>query len=184
MNRRVRLKIRLGMVGICLTVLALLVTVEELGTAPLNRTQDRLVVLQTQWAPATLALHELRAELAEMRAYELAQVSHGDDAAAVADYDKRIAASLERATQALADYEATNPPAQHAPRVQEVKQRLRAYLDAHARIEAAVHDGNHAKADQLAIAEAQPLRRALFDSIVALTEDTYRLPAAQPLAAR
>ncbi len=184
MERNMHFKIPAGSVAMGLAAIVLVAVLGTLSTRPLSQTQEKLTVLQKTWAPSTIALHELRAELAELRTYELAQISHAGDPDQVADYDRRIAEKLKGIGEQLAVYEATEPPAEQAALAAQVKRKLADYLAVHTLIADAIHQGDVAGARELSTSRALPLRRDLFNDIVVLTDKAYDRHPTQALAER
>ncbi|MBB5737972.1 MULTISPECIES: Tar ligand binding domain-containing protein [Xanthomonas] len=151
-----------------LTVVALLAVVSWLVLGPLGRTSDRLDYLEHRRIAPSLALHELRASLAEFRALELGQIVHVGDAAEVADYDQRLADTRQRLDRAWSHYAATAPEGDEARLRSSLKSRLDSYLDLHARIAEAAHAGDKAQAKALSTRQALQQRRELFTELSAL----------------
>lgn len=140
---------------------------------PLDNTRERIDALYGRWLPSTIALRELRAQLAELRAYELAQIAHADKPDRMADYDRRISDKLNALNEQLERYEATEPTGEHARLLGLVKQDLALYLTAHGLIADAVHAGQTEEARRISTDQARPSRRQLFIDLEKLTDLTF-----------
>jgi methyl-accepting chemotaxis protein len=66
----------------------------------LSEANAQLLDISSNWMPAVQSLGEMRAQLGEYRTYEQAQLGKQGDAAAIADYDKRMADTYRRIVDA------------------------------------------------------------------------------------
>jgi hypothetical protein len=72
----------------------------------LSEANAQLLDISSNWMPAVQSLGEMRAQLGEYRTYEQAQLGKQGDAAAIADYDKRMADTYRRIVDAKKQYDA------------------------------------------------------------------------------
>ncbi|MET0289554.1 MAG: MCP four helix bundle domain-containing protein, partial [Pseudoxanthomonas sp.] len=135
-----------------------------------NESKDQLGRIENNWVPAVSALGELRADLGELRTYELAQIARYQDPKAVADYVTRMEKMRKEVAEDQSAYEKTITAGEEAKLYEGVKQVLASYLDANQRLDKAVQAGDVAMAQQVSDDESRPLRRDLFAQIVTLTE--------------
>lgn len=169
MARYTDLKSALRASLLCVAGGVLLLLTAPLATRDIDASSQRLHYLQTRQAPEAMALRELHAQLAELRVYELAQLAEFGDAAAMADYDRRIATALVAANKQLAIYASSQPTGAERSAFVEVRRRLELYLRTHEQLAAAVHAGDIDAARLLSVRQALPQRRALFADLVVLT---------------
>ncbi|WP_369975287.1 MCP four helix bundle domain-containing protein [Xanthomonas bundabergensis] len=162
MPRHTDLKSSLVVSLLCMLGCAAAIGVAQLSTRPLDESREHLLQLQTRQAPSAMALRELRAQLAELRLYQLSLIAATGNTADVADYDRRIEQSLRGARKQVALYVATAPSDEERRRFATVQAELDAYLQLHRQIGAAVHAGDRDRASQLSTQQALPQRRALF----------------------
>jgi hypothetical protein len=159
---------------LCVLGCATVVTVAYLVTRNLDDSREQLEQLQTRQAPAAMALCELRAQLAELRLYQLSLIAATGNAAEVADYDKRIEQSLRGARKQAALYIATMPSGEERRRFATIQAELDAYLKLHRQIGTAVHAGDRERASQLSTQRALPQRRTLFADLEELSRINAR----------
>jgi len=162
---------------LCLMGCALVVGATRLN-ATLDASRDHLLQLQTRQAPSAMALRELRAQLAELRLYQLSLVAATGNAADVADCDRRIARALQGVHRQLALYAASRPGGEEGRRFVRVQAELDAFLAAHRQLSAAVHAGDRDRAGQLSTQRALPLRRTLFAHLLELDRINARQASA------
>ncbi|XQA76432.1 MCP four helix bundle domain-containing protein [Xanthomonas sacchari] len=152
----------------CVLGCVVAVAVAKLSIDPLDSSRAHLRELQTHAAPSAMALRELRAQLAELRLYQLSLIDATGNAEDVADYDRRIEQSLQGVQTQLARYLATDPSEEERVRFAKVRSELDAYLQLHQQIAAAVHAGDRERARQLSTQQALPQRRAMFSDLLEL----------------
>ncbi|XQA76433.1 methyl-accepting chemotaxis protein [Xanthomonas sacchari] len=143
-----------------------------LGVFTYSRTSRSMVVLEEiehDWVPASQALAEIRAQLGEFRTYELAQIARADDAAAMADYFNRMQKIRAEVAKSQAIIERIQLTPQQTQLYTAVKTELDAYLKANLLIGDALRAGDVAGAQKISDTRSRPLRRELFDRILALT---------------
>lgn len=163
---------RLGLALAGALLLALVLSAAWFLLGPLRDLGDRLGYLREQRIAPALALRDARADLNELRAYELAQIGHASDPAELADYDKRAADAITRLGSAWKRYEASHPAGDEARRMATLKAGLDRYTRLHARIREAIQAGDGALARSLSTQQAMPLRRTLASDLAALTART------------
>jgi len=157
--------------AVAFSLLSLLIL--ALGAFTFSRTGQSIVEfdrIEGEWVPATQALSEVRAELGEFRTFELAQLARADEPDAVADYFQRmqkVRGDVAK-TQAIID-KSLRDPAEIAM-YRDASAKLAQYLEANTRMGDAIRLGDIAKARLISDEESRPLRRDLFNQIVALTE--------------
>ncbi|MEB1527922.1 MCP four helix bundle domain-containing protein [Xanthomonas sp. WHRI 7945] len=184
MPRYIDLKSSLLASLLCLLGCALVIGVAQQGSRTLDASREHLLRLQTRQAPSAMALRELRAQLAELRLYQLSLVAATGNAADVADYDRRIAQALRGARRQLALYTATVPSGEERRRFAQVQAELDAYLQVHRQLSAAVHAGDRDRASELSTQQLLPLRRALFADLLELDRINARRASDTDAAAR
>lgn len=184
MPRYIDLKSSLLASLLCLLGCAVVIGAAQLGTRSLDDSRKHLLRLQTHQAPSAMALRELRAQLAELRLYQLSLIAATGNAAEVADYDRRIERSLRGVGTQLALYTATMPSGEEGRRFAQVQTELDAYLRLHRQLSAAVHAGDRERASQLSTQQALPLRRALFADLLELDRANARNALQADAAAR
>jgi hypothetical protein len=162
---------------LCLTGCALVIGATRLSTT-LDASREHLLQLQSRQAPSALALRELRAQLAELRLYQLSLVAATGNAADVADCDRRIARTLQGVHRQLALYVASRPGGEEDRRFARVRTELDAFLNLHRQLSAAVHAGDRDRAGQLSTQQALPLRRTLFAHLLELDRINARQASA------
>lgn len=170
---------------LCLVGCALVIGVTRLSARTLDASRDHLLQLQTRQAPSAMALRELRAQLAELRLYQLSLVAATGNAAEVADCDRRSARALQGVRRQLALYAASRPGGEEGRRFAQVQAELDAFLALHRQLSAAVHAGDRDRAGQLSTQQALPLRRTLFAHLLELDRlnaRQARTPDATPRA--
>jgi methyl-accepting chemotaxis protein len=144
-----------------------------LGVYSLVRTAEskqELNSVEILWVPSVQSLGEMRAQLGEMRTYELGQLLWIDDPATVEDYFKRIADVRNQVARLQADYVTSISGPEEQQLYDKVKLSLGKYLDADTRMGQAIHAGDAAEARRISDDESRPLRRALFVDIVKLID--------------
>ncbi|QNH12819.1 MCP four helix bundle domain-containing protein [Xanthomonas sp. SI] len=177
MPRYTDLKSSLLVSLLCVLGCAAVIGVAHLSTRSLDDSRQHLLQLQTRQAPSAMALRELRAQLAELRLYQLSLIAATGNTAEVADYDRRIERSMRGARTQVARYIATAPSEDERRRFATVQAELDAYLQLHRQISSAVHAGDRERARQLSTQQALPQRRALFADL----EQLSRINAAHAL---
>src|SRR5687767_6533469 len=73
--------------------------------AQMSASNKLAVEIQTVWFPAVEQLGEIRAQLGELRTFELAQIARADEPEAVEDYFKRMQKARDAVTKAQGIYE-------------------------------------------------------------------------------
>ncbi|HBK44857.1 MAG TPA: methyl-accepting chemotaxis protein, partial [Xanthomonadaceae bacterium] len=144
-----------------------------LGIYTLMRTAEskrELHSIETTWVPSVRNLSEMRAQLGEMRTYELAQLLRIDEPDAVEDYFKRIADIRSKVAAIQSEYDKSISGDEEQKLYDQVKASLAKYLDAGTRMGQAIHAGDIAEAKRVSDEESRPLRRDLFAAIVTLTD--------------
>jgi len=160
---------------LCVLGCTVVIGMAQLSTRSLDHARARLLELQTRQAPSAMALRELRAQLAELRLYQLSLIAATGHAADVADYEQRIEQALRGARKQAALYMATAPGEEQRRRFAKVQAELDAYLALHRKISAAVHAGDREHASQLSTQQALPQRRAMFADLEELSRLNARL---------
>ncbi|SOD52042.1 sensor domain CHASE3-containing protein, partial [Pseudoxanthomonas wuyuanensis] len=135
------------------------------------RASDQLAEdIRTTWMPAVEQLGEMRAQLGELRTYELAQLARTDEPEAVEDYFKRMDKTREAIAAAEAAYARTTTQGEEAKLYDQVRKQRELYLSANTRMGDAIRAGDVAAAQKVSDDESRPARRDLFTALVALTE--------------
>ncbi|MDH5822791.1 methyl-accepting chemotaxis protein, partial [Luteimonas sp. RD2P54] len=157
--------------GVAFTLTTLMTV--ALGAFALVRmqvSQTLLEDLETSWVPAVYQLGELRAQLGELRTYELAQLARADDPDAVADYFKRMDGVREAIATAHAAYLKTMTAGEEEALHAEVEDLLDQYLLANSDMGDALRAGDRALAEQISGDRSRPIRRDLFEAILVLKD--------------
>jgi len=144
-----------------------------LGVFTYSRTtlaMSELKRIELDWVPATQALAEVRAQLGEFRTYELAQIARADDPEAMADYFKRMQKVRTEVAKNQAIIERVMLEQTQRQMYAGVKEKLDAYLHANTLMGDAMRGGDVAAAQTVSDKQSRPLRRELFERIVALTD--------------
>ncbi|NYF19236.1 methyl-accepting chemotaxis protein [Xanthomonas sp. JAI131] len=144
-----------------------------LGVFTYSRTtlaMSELKRIELDWVPATQALAEVRAQLGEFRTYELAQIARADDPEAMADYFKRMQKVRTEVAKNQAIIERVMLEKTQRQMYAGVKEKLDAYLQANTLMGDAMRGGDVAAAQTISDKQSRPLRRDLFERIVALTD--------------
>ncbi|MFC6839212.1 methyl-accepting chemotaxis protein [Xanthomonas theicola] len=152
-------------------ILITLLTV-MLGTFTYSRTTlsvNELRRIRVDWVPVAQALVEVRAQLGEFRTYELEQMAQANDAEAVADYGKRMLKVRAEMAKNQAIIEKMTLGPEQAQMYAGVKEKLEAYLHTNTLMGDALRTGDIAGAQAVSDTRSRPLRRELFERIVALT---------------
>ncbi|MFC6839211.1 MCP four helix bundle domain-containing protein [Xanthomonas theicola] len=170
MPRHIDLKSSLIASLLCLLGAGVVVAAARLSTHTLDESRERLQRLQIHQAPSAMALRELRAQLAELGLYEMAQIAWTGDAAEVADHDRRMQRVLQGVREQLAIYKATTPDGEEARRFAEIQAKLDRYLQLHRQLGATVHAGDRDRAGRLAAQQLLPLRRTLLADLMELSD--------------
>ncbi|MEB1611528.1 methyl-accepting chemotaxis protein [Xanthomonas campestris] len=163
-----RIVYKLALVFAVVSLLTLL-----LGLFVYDRTSQSMAEFQRvegKWIPATQSLAEIRAQLGEIRTYELAQLSRIDEPDAVADYFARIQKARDEVARQQARFEATIQEPAERRLYDAVATSLAAYLAASQRMGEAVRAHDAAAAQTVSDKESRPLRRDLFEKLIALNE--------------
>ncbi|WP_172453131.1 MCP four helix bundle domain-containing protein [Xanthomonas arboricola] len=156
---------RRGLTIAGMTLGALLVVTAWLTLSPLSHTSDRLDYLEHQRLAPSAALHELRASLTELHAYELGQIMHAGNTAEAADYDRRMDDTRQRLERAWKRYAASTPESDEARRRTSFKHKLDSYLELRRRIAETVRAGDKTQAEAMSTGQAQQQRDALFTEL-------------------
>ncbi len=144
-----------------------------LGVFTYSRTtlaMSELKRIELDWVPATQALAEVRAQLGEFRTYELAQIARADDPEAMADYFKRMQKVRVEVAKNQAVIERVMLEKTQKQMYAAVKEKLDAYLQTNTLMGDALRGGDVAAAQTVSDKQSRPLRRELFERIVALTD--------------
>jgi len=170
MNVFKQLKIRDKLIfAFALTTLLTLI----LGVFTYSRTTMSMAELrriELDWVPATQALAEVRAQLGEFRTYELAQIARANDPDAMADYFKRMQKVRTEVAKNQAIIERVMLEKTQKQMYAGVKEKLDAYLHTNTLMGDALRGGDVAAAQTISDKQSRPLRRDLFERIVALTD--------------
>ena len=135
------------------------------------RASNKLAVeIQTIWFPAVEQLGEIRAQLGELRTFELAQIARADEPEAVEDYFKRMQKSRDAVSKAQSIYERSTAAGREAELYTEVKKHLARYYDANTRMGDAIRAGDVVGAQTISDEDSRPARRELFAKLVELTQ--------------
>jgi methyl-accepting chemotaxis protein-1 (serine sensor receptor) len=135
------------------------------------RASNRLAVeIQTVWFPAVEQLGEIRAQLGELRTFELAQIARADEPEAVEDYFKRMQKARDAVAKAQAIYARSTAASKEAQLYTEVKKHLARYYDANTRMGDAIRAGDVAAAQTISDEDSRPARRELFATLIELTQ--------------
>ncbi|AKK67904.1 methyl-accepting chemotaxis protein [Xanthomonas translucens] len=126
--------------------------------------------IELDWVPATQALAEVRAQLGEFRTYELAQIARADDPEAMADYFNRMQKARTEVAKNQAIIERVMLEQTQRQMYAGVRKKLDAYLQSNTAMGDALRSGDVAAAQAISDTQSRPLRRALFECIVALTD--------------
>ncbi|UKE75258.1 methyl-accepting chemotaxis protein [Xanthomonas graminis] len=126
--------------------------------------------IELDWVPATQALAEVRAQLGEFRTYELAQIARADDPHAMADYFKRMQKARTEVARNQAIIERVMLEQTQRQMYAGVREKLDAYLQRNSAMGDALRAGDVDAAQAISDTQSRPLRRALFERIVALTD--------------
>ncbi|PPU40761.1 methyl-accepting chemotaxis protein [Xanthomonas arboricola] len=126
--------------------------------------------VEGKWIPATQSLAEIRAQLGEIRTYELAQLAHIDESDATADYFTRIQTAREDLARQQARFEATIQAPGERALYDAAASSLAGYLAANQRLGDAVRAHDAATARTISDTQSRPLRRVLFEKLIALNE--------------
>ncbi|NZA26621.1 MCP four helix bundle domain-containing protein, partial [Luteimonas sp. SJ-92] len=157
--------------GVAFTLTTLMTV--ALGAFALVRmqvSQALLEDLEDNWVPAVYQLGELRAQLGELRTYELAQLARADDPEAVADYFKRMDGVREAIVAAHAAYLKTLTAGEEEALHAEVKDLLDQYLLANSDMGDALRAGDSDLAEGISGDRSRPIRRDLFAAILVLKD--------------
>ncbi|QNH12818.1 methyl-accepting chemotaxis protein [Xanthomonas sp. SI] len=144
-----------------------------LGVFTYSRTtlaMSELKRIELDWVPATQALAEVRAQLGEFRTYELAQIARANDPEAMADYFKRMQKVRAEVAKNQAIIERVMLEKTQRQMYAGVKEKLDAYLQTNTLMGDALRAGDVAAAQTISDKQSRPLRRELFERIVALTD--------------
>ncbi|WP_369932736.1 methyl-accepting chemotaxis protein [Xanthomonas tesorieronis] len=144
-----------------------------LGVFTYSRTTMSMAELrriESDWVPATQALAEVRAQLGEFRTYELAQIARANDPDAMADYFKRMQKVRTEVAKNQAVIERVMLEKTQKQMYAGVKEKLDAYLQTNTLMGDALRAGDVAAAQVISDKQSRPLRRDLFERIVALTD--------------
>ncbi|WP_454831174.1 methyl-accepting chemotaxis protein [Pseudoxanthomonas wuyuanensis] len=135
------------------------------------RASNRLAEeIQTLWVPAVQQLGEMRAQLGELRTFELAQIARADEPDAVEDYFKRMQKARDATAEAEAAYARRVTPGKETELYAQVKQHLARYYDANRRMGDAIRAGDPAGAQAISDNDSRPSRRELFAALIELTQ--------------
>jgi methyl-accepting chemotaxis protein len=125
--------------------------------------------IRHKWVPAVEQLGEMRAQLGELRTYELAQLARADEPEAVEDYFKRMQKTREAVAVAESTYARTTTPGEEAALYAEVRKELERYLSANDQMGDAIRAGDVVAALGVSDEQSRPARRDLFAALVTLT---------------
>ncbi|MEJ1098689.1 MULTISPECIES: MCP four helix bundle domain-containing protein, partial [unclassified Pseudoxanthomonas] len=138
--------------------------------AQMSASNKLAVEIQTVWFPAVEQLGEIRAQLGELRTFELAQIARADEPEAVEDYFKRMQKARDAVTKAQGIYERSTAAGREAEFYTEVKKHLARYYDANTRMGDAIRAGDVVGAQTISDEDSRPARRELFAKLVELTQ--------------
>jgi hypothetical protein len=113
----------------------------------------------------------MRAQLGEYRTYEQAQLGKQGDAAAIADYDKRMADTYRRIVDAKKQYDAIDAASlpEETALEQKIESGLKTYFGAHQRIAEAIAADDFDTARKVSGSDSWISRRDLFDALKQLS---------------
>ncbi|PZP11626.1 MAG: methyl-accepting chemotaxis protein, partial [Sphingomonas hengshuiensis] len=142
-----------------------------LALVRLSEANAQLLDISSNWMPAVQSLGEMRAQLGEYRTYEQAQLGKQGDAAAVADYDKRMADTYRQIVDAKKQYDAIDAASssEETALEQKIEAGLKTYFGAHQRIAAAIAADDFDTARKVSGSDSRIARRDLFDALKQLS---------------
>ena len=137
----------------------------------LSEANAQLLDISSNWMPAVQSLGEMRAQLGEYRTYEQAQLGKQGDAAAIADYDKRMADTYRRIVDAKKQYDAIDAASlpEKTALEQKIESGLKTYFGAHQRIAEAIAADDFDTARKVSGSDSRISRRDLFDALKQLS---------------
>ncbi|WP_099207251.1 methyl-accepting chemotaxis protein [Xanthomonas citri] len=134
----------------------------------LNGSHNELASMASDEIPSIQHLGEVRAQLGELRTYELAQLSMLDKPEKVADYNARMDAAIKVVRERLSAYSVLSANDQERGLYRKVANDIEAYLGANGELRSAVSAGDGGLAQQISDDKSRPARRKLFDDLKVL----------------
>ncbi|QHB71793.1 methyl-accepting chemotaxis protein [Stenotrophomonas sp. 364] len=161
--RNLRISQKLALAFAITTAMTLVLGAFTLVRAAYSK--QELSRIETVWAPGNYAIGEMRAQLGDLRIFEISQVNEIGSPEAVAQYEKRIAASKEKIDQLVLQYRGSFANSEDEALFKPVTQALAEYYSIHDQLKEALTAGNAEEAQRISTTESRAKRVALFQAM-------------------
>lgn len=131
----------------------------------LSRSNAEIFQFQSRSMPAVQAVAEIRAQLGEFRTFEMAQISRSGEAAAVADYTKRMDEARSIAEDQYKTLSNLQLDTDEKDLLNSISVKLAAYFASNEKIQRALKHGDVAQAQSISDSASRPQRRDLFEDL-------------------